>query len=197
MAVSEVGLASEKYIMLLKDSVPDEDPTIPLTTTSSLSTQPPFMGKPPLPALAVEVLWYSYEKKFNEFLNIPYSPFIIRLQQLSASLNNNNIYKAPTVPKISPNPLTEKDLQDAKHKMIAQLVKYQTKRFENVYGSHDKTILSLRFGELDWYYESHNNALIDFYGARNDQIELDTLRVRAWQAGARWRHVESEFLLET
>ncbi|CAD6453967.1 e341c9fa-a9d1-4cdd-aeea-e239d023dbb5 [Sclerotinia trifoliorum] len=155
------------------------------------------MGNPPLPALAVEVLWYGYEKKLNEFLNIPYSPFIIRLQQLSASIGDNNIYKAPPIPKIFPNPLTGKDLQDAKHRMIAQLIKYQIMEFETVYGNHDKAILPRRLEELDWSNELFSNALIDFYGSRNDQIELNTFRVRAWQAGARWRHAESDFVLET
>ncbi|KAJ8071665.1 hypothetical protein OCU04_001984 [Sclerotinia nivalis] len=190
MAESEARLASEKYIMLLKDSVPDEDPTIPPTTASSLSTQHPRMGNPPLPALAVEVLWYSHEKKFNEFLNIPYSPFIIRLQQLSASIGDNNIYKTPPVPKPSLNLLTGKDLQGAKHKMIALLIQDQIEKFENVYGNLNMAILPRWLEGSDWSNESHNDALIDYYDARKDQIELDILRFGAWQAGARWRHAE-------
>ncbi|KAF7872612.1 hypothetical protein EAF04_003530 [Stromatinia cepivora] len=155
-------------------------PTIPPKTASSLSTQRPHMGNPPLPPLAIEALWYGHEKKFNEFLNVPYSPFIIRHQKLSTSIGNNNINKTPPVPDPFPNLLAEKDLQNVKHKMISLLIQGQIKKLENVYGNPNKVILPRRLEGSDWSNESDDDALIDYYDARKDQIELDIIRVRVW-----------------
>ncbi|TGO58987.1 hypothetical protein BCON_0049g00410 [Botryotinia convoluta] len=184
---SEAWLASEKYLMLLKDSVPDEDPRIPPVMTLSLSTQTACSENPPLPALAKEVLWYSHEKKFKELLNIPYSPYVIRLQEFSARINNNNDKTLP-IPVSCATLLIKNDLQDAKHKLIEQLIRIQIKNFENAHGTSDKLTNSHQCEGLKWFDESYDNAVIDFCGARKDQIELDKLRYGAWQAGARWRH---------
>ncbi|TGO73915.1 hypothetical protein BELL_0321g00060 [Botrytis elliptica] len=187
---SEAWLASEKYLMLLKDSVPDEDPRIPPVITLSLSTQIACSENPPLPALAKEVLWYGHEKKFKEFLNIPCSPYIFRLQEFSARINNNNNNRYKTLPNPSScaTLLMKNDLQDAKHKLIEQLIRIQIKNFENAHGTSDKLTNSHQCEGLEWFDESYDNAVIDFCGARKDQIELDKLRYGAWQAGARWRH---------
>ncbi|TGO07004.1 hypothetical protein BTUL_0353g00050 [Botrytis tulipae] len=189
MVGSEAWLASEKYLMLLKDSVPDEDPRIPPAMTLSLSTQTACSENPPLPALAKEVLWYGHEKRFKEFLNIPYSPYVIRLQKLSARINNNNNNdKTLPIPASRATLLMKDDLQDAKHKLIEQLIRIQIKGFENAYGTSDKLMYSHQCEGLEWFDESYDNAVIDFCGSGKDQIELDKLRYGAWQAGARWRH---------
>lgn len=190
MVGSEAWLASEKYLMLLKDSVPDEDPRIPPVMTLSLSTQTACSENPPLPALAKEVLWFGLEKKFKDFLNIPYSPYVIRLQELSASINNNNNNNDQTLPIPAPcaTLLMANDLQDAKHKLIEQLIRSQIKSFENARGTSEKLTDSDQCEGLEWFDESYDNAVIDFCGARKYQIELDKLRYGAWQAGARWRH---------
>lgn len=188
MVASEAWLASEKYLMLLKDSVPDEDPLIPLVITSSLSIQTACSENPPLPALAKEVLWYSHEKKFKEFHNIPYSPYVIRLQEFSARINNNDNDKTLPIPLSCATLLTKNDLQDAKHKLIEQLIRNQMKDFDSTHGTSYKVTKLHQFEGLEWFDESYDNAVIDFCGARKDQIELDKLRYEAWQAGARWRH---------
>ncbi|KAF7944837.1 uncharacterized protein EAE97_005470 [Botrytis byssoidea] len=190
MVGSETWLASEKYLMLLKDSVPDEDPRIAPVMTLSLPTQTACSGNPPLPALATEVLWYGHEKRFKEFLNVPYSPYIIRLQEFSARISNNNHNNDKTIfiPGSPATLLVKDDLQDAKHKLIEQLIRVQIKSFENVRGTFDKLTNSYQCEGLEWFDESYDNSIIDFCGARKDQIELDKLRYGAWQAGARWRH---------
>ncbi|TGO38962.1 hypothetical protein BHYA_0063g00090 [Botrytis hyacinthi] len=189
MVGSEAWLASEKYSMLLKDSVPDEDPRIPPVMTLSLSTQTACSEHPPLPALAKEVLWYGLEKRFKDFLNIPYSPYVIRLQELSARINNNNNNdQTLPIPASCATLLTTNDLQDAKHKLIEQLIRIQINSFENARGTSEKLTNSHQCEGLERFDESYDNAVIDFCGSRKDQIELDKLRYRAWQAGARWRH---------
>ncbi|KAF7956566.1 hypothetical protein EAE96_003900 [Botrytis aclada] len=184
---SEAWLASEKYLMLLKDSVHDEDPRIPPVMTLSLSSQTPCSENPPLPALAKEVLWYGHEKKFKEFLNIPYSPYVIRLQEFSARVNNNNDKTLPN-PVSCANLSMKNNLQDAKHKLIEQLIRIQIKNFEDAHGPSDKLTNSNQCEGLECFDESYDNAVIDFCGARKNQIELDKLRYGAWQAGARWRY---------
>ncbi|TGO58451.1 hypothetical protein BOTNAR_0181g00070 [Botryotinia narcissicola] len=190
MIGSEAWLASEKYLMLLKDSVPDEDPRIAPVMTLSLPTQTAYSGNPPLPALAKEVLRYGHEKRFKEFLNVPYSPYIIRLQEFSARISNNNHNNDKTIfiPGSRATLLMKNDLQDAKHKLIEQLIRIQIKSFENARGTFDKLTNSHQCEGLEWFDESYDNSIIDFCGARKDQIELDKLRYGAWQAGARWRH---------
>ncbi|QSZ33808.1 hypothetical protein DSL72_005380 [Monilinia vaccinii-corymbosi] len=187
---SEAKLKSEKYWMLLKDSIPDEDSIIPSETTSSSLRQDSRTVNPPLPALAKEVLWYGHEKKFNRTHHIPYSPFITRYQKLSASVGQNEIDKRPPVPESSFTRWMEKDLQDAKHKKIAQLVSSQIKEFENAHVDHDRPIMSRQFEGSIWFNKAYDDAMIDYYDAREDQIELDNLRFMAWKAGARWRHAE-------
>ncbi|KAF7900287.1 uncharacterized protein EAF01_007589 [Botrytis porri] len=193
MVGSEAWLASEKYLMLLKDSVPDEDPRIPPVMTLSLSTQTACSENPPLPALVKEVLWYGHEKKFKECLNIPYSPYVIRLQEFSARINNNDKDnnkndKTQPIPVSCASLLMKNDLQDAKHRLIEQLIRNQIKNFENFHGTFNKLTNSYQCEGLEWFDESYDNAVIDFCGSRKVQIELDKLRYGAWQAGARWRH---------
>ncbi|TGO25888.1 hypothetical protein BPAE_0070g00080 [Botrytis paeoniae] len=186
----EAWFVSEKYLMLLKDSVPDEDPRIPPVMTLSLSTQTSCSENPPLPAPAKELLWYGHEKKFKESFNIPYSPYVIRLQEFSARINNNNNNNDKTlpIPVSCATLLMKNDLQDTKHKFIEHLICIQIKSFENAHGTSDKLTNSHQCEGLEWFDESYDNAVIDFCGARKDQIELDKLRYGAWQAGARWRH---------
>ncbi|KAF7900938.1 hypothetical protein EAF00_003159 [Botryotinia globosa] len=190
MVGSEAWLASEKYLMLLKDSVPDKDPRIAPVMTLSLPTQTACSGNPPLPALAKEVLWYGHEKRFKEFLNVPYSPYIIRLQEFSARISNNNHNndKTISIPGSRATLLMKNDLQDAKHKLIEQLIRIQMKSFENACGTSGELTNSHQCERLEWFDESYDNTVIDFCCARKDQIELDKLRYGAWQAGARWRY---------
>lgn len=190
MSESEIGLASKKHPMLLKDSVLNGDPTFLSETTTFLPKRRARTARPPLPALAKEVLWYGHEKKFNESHNIPFSPFIARHQRLSASIDNNNIGKMPPISKSSLTLRLANDIQAAKQKRIAQLVRSQIKKFEDAHENHDKSILSRQFRGSKWFNESYDDAVIDYYDARKDQKELDNLRFRAWKAGARWRHAE-------
>ncbi|ESZ94657.1 hypothetical protein SBOR_4966 [Sclerotinia borealis F-4128] len=190
MTKSDVKVASEGYMMLLKDSLPDEDPITTQDTTTAFPTQRTRMAKPPLPALAKEVLWYGHEKRFNESHNIPYSPFIARHQRLSASIDNSNFNNMPPLPKSSFSLWVERDLQDAKHRNISQLVCNQIKIFDIAHGNYDKSMMRRQFEGSNWFNESYDDAVIDYYDARKDQKELDSLRARAWTAGARWRHAE-------
>ncbi|KAI9645457.1 hypothetical protein NHQ30_006196 [Ciborinia camelliae] len=191
MAESETNLAFEKWMMLSKDSVPGEAPTIPSETTSPFPTQRARTANPPLPALAKEVLWYGHEKRLNESHGISYSPFIRRLQILSASIGNKIIDKTPHVSESFLTLWIEKDQQDTKHKHIAQLVNNQIKQFEDSHRNHDKHTMPRQFEGSKWFNESYDDAVIDYYDARKDQRELDSLRAMAWKAGARWRHTEA------
>lgn len=56
--------------------------------------------------------------------------------------------------------------------------------------NHDRSIISRQLEGSIWFNEAYDNAIIDYYNARKDQIELDNLRAGAWKAGARWRHAE-------
>ncbi|KAB8303275.1 hypothetical protein EYC80_004717 [Monilinia laxa] len=187
---SEAKLISNRYLVLLKGSVPDEDLIIALETISSCLRQSIRTVNPPLPALAKEVLWYSHEKEFNETHNIPYSPFIRRYRRLSASADRNKIDQWQIVPESSFTLWIEKDLQDAKHKKIALLVSNQVKKFESAHVTYDRSIMPRQFKGSIWFNEAYDDAIIDYYNARKDQIELDNLRYGAWKAGARWRHAE-------
>lgn len=172
--------------MLLKDSVPDEIPTIPSEATSSFPMKHARKSNPPLPALAKEVLWFGHEKKFNELYNLPYSQFIMRLQRISESINDNDFDMTPPVSKSTFVLLNEneRDMQDVKHKMIALLVSNQINMFENEHGNSDHS---------RWLNESYDDAVIKYYDAWQDQKELDDLRFRAWKGGARWRHADFQY----
>lgn len=188
-AASEVRLALEKYLMPLKDSVPAEYPKIFPEVPSFFPMQQTRFTIPPLPALAKEVLWYTHEKRFQESHNIPLSPFITRYQKLFASAGNN-VGKTPSIYESFVTLWIQKDLQDAKHKRIARLVHYQIKKFEDAYESYDNPRIKRQFEGSIWFDESYDDAIIDYYDAHKDRIELDDLRAKAWKAGARWRHAE-------